>query len=59
MYQLFKNKFLDNNSAGTGLRPLGFSPWKQFAKNWLADYIGLASYLIYILLSTLSFMDVV
>jgi len=58
MYQLVKNTFLNNDSAGTELRSLGFPPWKQFGKNWLAACIGLTSYLIYILLSMLSFMDV-
>lgn len=32
-YQLFKNKFSDNDSAATELRSLGFPPWQQFGKN--------------------------
>jgi len=59
MYQLFKNTFLDNDSAGTEMRSLGFPPWKQFGTNWLVACLGLTSYLMYILLSMLSFMDVV
>jgi hypothetical protein len=33
MYQVFKNKFPDNDLAGTELRSLGFPPWEQFGQN--------------------------
>jgi len=59
MYQLFKYNCINNDSAGNELRSLGVPPWKQFGKNWLAACVGLTSYLMYILLSMLSFMDVV
>jgi len=57
MYQLLKYKCIDKDSAGNELRSLGVPPWKQFGKNWLSAYVGLTRYLMYILLSVLSFMD--